>query len=346
MTRAQKITIENIRVAASAAATLSKRFVKTQQQSDILNKLLLLHEERNCLVSLKALRKIDGLALVAPTGAGKTRTLEWVFAELDRLSVGTGPGGPNPVKIASVRVRTPATLRTAAEAVMDEIGYPTTTRNMTDATLSVLWEKVHYQLKAQKVTVLHFDEAQDIWGNANKPQRKAVINTLKSLSQNKEWPVILVLSGTEELKEMLNQDQQLGRRIKPTELRPISKATDAKVIRTVIKSFTTEVDLEGFIENDSKFIDRFFVACCNRLGIAIDLIIGAIQQAKLTEDPALLDHHFARTFTHLAECDDAMNPFLSEDWHNIDASVLFAQPDEMQDETLVTQKSPRLGKAR
>lgn len=83
-----------------------------------------------------------------------------------------------------------------------------------------------------------------ISGNANRPQRKAVINTLKSLSQNKEWPVILVLSGTEELKEMLNQDQQLGRRIKPTELRPI-KATDTKTIRVVIKSYTAEVGLQG-----------------------------------------------------------------------------------------------------
>ena len=53
-------------------------------------------------------------------------------------------------------------------------------------TLSVLREKVHYQLKAQKITVLHFDEAQDIWGNANKPRRRAVINTLKSLAQNKK----------------------------------------------------------------------------------------------------------------------------------------------------------------
>ncbi len=140
---------------------------------------------------------------------------------------------------------------------MHEIGYPTTTRSMTDATISFLLEQVHYQLKELKIILLHFDEAQDIWGNANKPQRIAVINTLKSLSQNKEWPVILVLSGTEELKEMLNQDQQLGRRIKPTKLRPIAKATDA--MRTVINSYTAEVGLQGLTESDPKFIDRSFL---------------------------------------------------------------------------------------
>ena len=38
----------------------------------------------------------------------------------------------------------------------------TTTRSMTDSTISVLWEQVHFQLKELKVTILHFDEAQDI----------------------------------------------------------------------------------------------------------------------------------------------------------------------------------------
>lgn len=147
MANAPDINIAKIREAARKAASLTKRFVRTQQQSDILGKLLLLHEERNSLASMNALRKIDGLALVAPTGSGKTRTLEWVFSELERLSAEADPAAPNTVKIASVRVRTPATLRTAAEAVMHEIGYPTTTRSMTDATISVLWEQVHYQLK-------------------------------------------------------------------------------------------------------------------------------------------------------------------------------------------------------
>lgn len=80
-----------IRKAAHAAATLTQRSVKTSQHADILDKLLLLHEERNCLTAMKKLRKIDGLALVAPTGSGKTRTPEWVFAELERLSVGADP---------------------------------------------------------------------------------------------------------------------------------------------------------------------------------------------------------------------------------------------------------------
>lgn len=192
--------IERIRKAAQMAASLRQRFVKTEQQTAILHKLLLLHEERTCLASMGALTKIDGLALVAPTGSGKTRTLDWVFSELESITLSSEGGEAARGKIITVRVRTPANLRTAAEAVMAEIGYPVSIRNITEATVPALWEKVHFQLKAQNVAILHFDEAQDIWGQANTPQRKAVINTLKSLTQNKRWPVIVVLSGTEGMK--------------------------------------------------------------------------------------------------------------------------------------------------
>ena len=85
---------------------------------------------------------------------------------------------------------------------------------------------------------------------------------------------------------MLNQDQQVGCRIKPTEILPIAKETGAKTVRAVITSFTFEAGLVSFKEADQKFIDRFFVACCNRLGTAIKLVIGAVKQAILADDPA------------------------------------------------------------
>jgi len=344
MARNHEISIEQIQRAARMAADLSQRFVKTRQQTVILTKLLLLHEERNRAIENKAFKNTDGLAVVAPTGAGKSRTLEWVFSELERIAA--SPDSTGPVNIVSVRVRTPATLRTTAEAVMAKIGYPVPIRNLNEATVSGLWEKVHFQLKAQKVSILHFDEAQDIWGNANKPQRVAVINTLKSLTQNPEWPVIVILSGTEELKEMLNQDHQLARRIKPTEILPIAKATDANTVRAVITSFTAEAGLLGFQETDPKFIDRFFVACCNRLGIAIKLVIGAIKQAILADDPGLTDHHFVLAYADIAECDAPMNPFLSDDWSTIDASKVYARLTDLPDDPAVSRKSPRLRSAR
>lgn len=76
MTCEPEITIEAIRKAANVAATLRQRFVQTKQQSAILQKLLLLHEERNALAAMWSLTKIDGMALLSPTGSGKTWKLE------------------------------------------------------------------------------------------------------------------------------------------------------------------------------------------------------------------------------------------------------------------------------
>ncbi len=258
--------------------------------------------------------------------------------------MGPSEDGGHDLQIVSVRMPTPATLKTAAEAVMEEIGYPVNDRATTEANASDRWEQLRRLLKAKRVTVLHFDEAQDIWGNANKPQRRAVINTLKSLSQNKDWPFIVVLYGSEKLKEMVNQDQQLGRRLKPTELRPLTKAADARTIRSVIAAYTEEAGLAGFEEADPMFLDRFLVGCCNRLGIAIDLIVGAIQQAVLLGGAHLTQRHFARGFTHITECDNAMNPFISDDWKKIKASVLFARQEDADEDKhdRKRERSPRL----
>ncbi len=62
-------TLDAIRQAANVAATLRQRFVKTKHQSAILNKLLLLHEERNALAAKGALTKMMAwpcLLLLAP----------------------------------------------------------------------------------------------------------------------------------------------------------------------------------------------------------------------------------------------------------------------------------------
>lgn len=341
MNREPEITLDAIRKAANVAATLRQRFVRTTQQSAILNKLLLLHEERNALAAMGTLTKIDGMALLAPTGSGKTRTLEWVFTELKRM-MSTGADHRHDLRVVSVRMPTPATLKTAAEAVMKEVGYPVSLRATTETNATDRWTQLRSILKELRVTVLHFDEAQDIWGNANKPQRKSVINTLKSLSQNKEWPFIVVLSGTEELKEMVNQDAQLGRRLKPTELLPLKKSTDARTIRSVISTYAEEAGLTGFEQLDAHFLDRFLIACSNRLGIAIDLIIGAIQQAVLLGDTHMTDRHFAKGFTHITECDAAMNPFISADWQKINASILFARLEDSEAEPPDNRRSPRL----
>lgn len=151
-----------------------------------------------------------------------------------------------------------------------------------------------------------------------------------------------MLSGTEELKEMVNQDQQFGRRLKPTDIRPLKKATDAKTIRIVISTYAEVAGLTGFEQLDTQFLSRFFVACCQRLGIAIDLDVGAIQQAVLLGDTMPTDRHFARGFTHITECDAAMNPFISKDWEKIKASLLFARQGDEEEGEQRSKRSPRL----
>jgi hypothetical protein len=61
MARKQEVSIEQIRKAARVAADLSRRFVKTPQQTVVLNKLLLLYEERNRAIETNTFSQTDGL---------------------------------------------------------------------------------------------------------------------------------------------------------------------------------------------------------------------------------------------------------------------------------------------
>lgn len=59
-------TRERTQNASTKNATLEAQFVRTKRYDRILEEILVVHEQR----------KARGLALLAPTGSGKTRTLD------------------------------------------------------------------------------------------------------------------------------------------------------------------------------------------------------------------------------------------------------------------------------
>ena len=99
-----------------------------------------------------------------------------------------------------------------------------------------IWEMIYAQLKLWKIEILHLDEAQDLYENANILQRKAVLNILKTLTQKNAWPVCLVLSGTEQLERLLNDDYQLGRRLNTMNLAPLNYAAYRNSLEKIVKT--------------------------------------------------------------------------------------------------------------
>lgn len=192
--------LDRIKEAANTAASLEEFFVRSSRHDEILTEILLVHEARKSAAGRKSLRETRGFAHIAPTGSGKTRTLDKVFSEIEASNGKTGAPGDR--MIVSVRVRTPATLKTVGISILKALGYidADRKRSASDGTFADIWEIIYRQLEQQGIEILHLDEAQDLYQNANSLQRASIINTLKTLTQNNQWPVCLVLSGTEDLE--------------------------------------------------------------------------------------------------------------------------------------------------
>lgn len=319
---------ERIVEAAKMAASLEEFFVRSSRHEEILTEISLVHEARLASSQRSTLRETRGFALIAPTGSGKTRTLEKVFAEIEGSSGKSGLPGDRCV--LSVRVTTPATLKTVGVAILKELGYLEGVKSNygNDHTFADVWETVHFQMQKQGIEILHLDEAQDLYESANKLQRISVINTLKSLAQSKQWPVCLVLSGIEKLESLLNDDGQLGRRFSVIGIAPLSYATDRSMVKKVVRHYLQEAGFETALAEDKEMLQRLIVASAGRLGVVIEIVIGAVKAAILAGSSTIDIEHFGSAYRRRTDCSVEMNPFFAEEWRSIDAQKILARADE------------------
>ena len=295
--------------------------MRTKRYDRILEEILVVHEQRKAAAKAGTLRKARGLALLAPTGSGKTRTLDELFLEIETLNGKSGR--PSDRLILSVKVKTPANLKSVGISILRELGCVglETPKLRGSDSASEIWEVIHWQLHQQGIEILHLDEAQDLLECANVLQRRAVLSTLKTLTQNDPWPVCLVLSGTENLQVLLNEDPQLARRLNVMGIPALAYATDHKILTQFVEESGLKTD---GLDADA-FLPRLIAASANRFGIFLELVIGAIFDADLAGSSKVELRHFAAAFERRTDCNFSENPFIAEDWHKIDVWKLLAK---------------------
>ena len=105
---------------------------------------------------------------------------------------------------------------------------------------------------------------------------------LKTLMTDPEWPVGIILSGTSELEDILNHDHQLARRMKTVRFESLSPAAYSDDILDLLEKYCELAKLEP--EEDVLELshgERVVHAAANQFGIAIVLILDAIEDAYL-----------------------------------------------------------------
>lgn len=302
---------------AQKVADLRARFILHERFEPLQARFRLLLEKR--LADIAAGRSADahGIALSGASGTGKSCAVAQLIArakaELARSSC------PD-ATIISLRVPSPATLKFLGQMILRALGYNLSAERQA----WYIWDLARHQLRQRRVLFLHLDEAQDLSSRGTTSELNAVASMLKTLMTDPDWPVGILLSGTEELERVLNHDPQLARRMDAVHFAPLSPVAHAPDVTGLIGDYATRAGLSAAPDSQSLALaERLIHAAAFQFGLVIEITIAAIEVALLEEATVLEARHFELAYEHRSSCSDAFNPFIVTDYQRIDARKVF-----------------------
>lgn len=303
-------------------AKLRAEFIKSEPYNRLWDQFDRQIQRRRANLSLGLYGEARGLAVVGAPGSGKSTLVNRLLNQYPDLSQ------PQPeqmrAELISLLVPSPATLKYVGSAMLCGLGYPLTR----DKPAGFIWDQVRDLLHKRETLFVHLDEAQDLFSTKNLNTRGDVVNTLKSLMNNRVWPVGLILSGTPKMLEMINSDDQLKRRIDMINLDTVSWSTHGTEVRETFLAYAAKAGLSICPKlqlND--FLPRLVHAGCNELGLIIEMILSGIENALLAQSDALRIDHFVDAFQRKSGCSRGLNIFVVSDYLAIDPRAVMRNTD-------------------
>ncbi|MBM1689272.1 ATP-binding protein [Sulfitobacter geojensis] len=277
-----------------------------------------------------------GIAVIGNSGSGKSEGVGHYLKKNETLSLLTEDC--EAADAASFVVPSPASLKKVGYSCLEGLGYPLSR----DRSAGIIWGLVQGHLSELGVMFLHLDEAQDLYSSQSEREMFAVVNTLKSMLQNKRWPVSIILSGLPDLLTLLNLDPQLGRRFIPISFSQLDVIEDGRNVRSLIGQYSraANLELEAELQSDD-FIARLIHSAANEFGILVELITGAIEFCFRGDEPRLTKQHFVAEFRRRTGCVNDLNPFVRGDYSAIDPKLLLPDRRDVSAQTGAPQKRGR-----
>ena len=303
-------TIQNLRGAYVPTAAYEKLRTLFEEQL----------EQRRADLSDGIVGNVRGIVLVGASGSGKTSAMRELVRKSAPL-LRTDPG-EEVCEIIREQVPSPATMKFVGAAVLRSLGYPYSGEKQGPA----IWDQVKVQLQLRQTLFLHLDEAQDLARYQTDKERQAVVNTLKSIMENSIWPTSLILSGMPDLKKIVNQDPQLGRRLLPVQIDRLHAIRDVRKVLAIVRKYADrgQVEATTSVQNEN-FARRLMHAADYQFGLMAEIAVQALTTALMTDgmDARLTIDDFAKVYRNRTAAIDAYNPFVAEDFARIDPRRLF-----------------------
>lgn len=277
-------------------------------------------EQRRADLDEGIVSDLRGIVLVGRSGAGKTTAIQELRRRYQNRLVCDGPDGIN--EMVGLKVPSPATMKFVATAALHAAGYPL----VRDRSAAVIWGLVKQQFKLRKTLFMHMDEAQDLAQHQTDKERQAIVNTLKSLMENSQWPVGLLLTGMPGLKSIINQDAQLARRMYPIEIERLSQFAGQDQVLGLVARYCDRAKVQ--CDDDvrtTEFASRLMHAADYEFGLLAQFIVEALTRALRSDglEASLCKRHFSEVYFMRTAAMPGLNPFLAEDFTRINPRQCF-----------------------
>ena len=245
-----------------------------------------------------------GFLLIGSPGSGKSHLVNRTLAKMPAL-VDNGFGQPRYIQCS---VPSPATFKSMTLALLEQTGY--SEANPRKEAWS-LWQTFRNRLHRLEISVVWIDEAHDLFC----ADRKLILRAVKSLMQG-ENACVVILSGTEELADVIRTDPQVQRRFSAMVLPALVEQVDGEAFADIIEGYCSRVGVAPPVEAD--LIGRLFHAGRYQFGRALELFLLALEGATDKRAARLTIDDFAAAWTMLEARPASENVFLADKYWTLD----------------------------
>ncbi|MBK4214715.1 ATP-binding protein [Paracoccus caeni] len=255
-----------------------------------------------------------GLLVTGPSRVGKTDEIRRVLSQLD--ASGTGMPDGRPARIVSVMLDGKTTWKDLGlRTLNDGLKYVATGR----MTQRDIWARVSANARAQGIVGIHYDECQHIFTTASADSRAIILDSFKTLLKQPDWPMMLILSGVENLVDHVNSEEQLRFLLRPVVFGEIClhKESDLDELHMLCDAYAEKAGFEFKALYSLDFYRRLSCAAANRWGLVIELLMETLVLAQTGGVDELTLQHFCTAFTQRADLREGFSPFSIDEYERV-----------------------------
>lgn len=261
----------------------------------------------------------SGLVVVGESNSGKTREINQALRRMTDSGPALECGREK--QILQITLDGETTWKALGLHVVERLGYAMTARR----TEHEIWAQARRQLERTGTWLVHIDECQHMFETLGERDTRKVINSIKTFMKNRDWPVVVVLSGIPQLLDKVNVDPQLRNLMTPYWMQPVDPLMDEDIdeIDTAFYQFAESLGINIDEVRSEEVFQRMCYGFGNMYGRIFKFMIDVF--STLPRDQAAITVDFlADRYSVLTGCIPGHNVFLREDYRACDVDRLLA----------------------